>query len=72
MQTDRLPLHQDRIERLDAEPMECGGTVQKYGVLLDDLIEDVQTSGFSFSTRRLALLMVVAAPRSSSLWKMTV
>jgi len=41
MQTDCFALHQNRIKRLDAEPMECWGAVQKYGVLLDDLIEDV-------------------------------
>ena len=56
MQTDRLPLHQDRIERLDAEPMECGGTVQKYGVLLDDLIEDVPDFRFLILDQALGAL----------------
>ena len=38
---DRLALHQHRLERLDAETVERGRTVQEHRVLLDDLFEHV-------------------------------
>jgi hypothetical protein len=38
---DRVPLDEDRLERLDAHPVQRGRAVQEDGVLVDDLLEDV-------------------------------
>ena len=38
---DRLAVHEDRLERLDAQPVEGRGAVQKNRVLLDDLLQRV-------------------------------
>ena len=64
---DRLALDEDGLEGLDAEAVKRRGAVEQDGVLLDDLIEESQTSLFCFSTIFFALLMVVTWPRSSSL-----
>ncbi len=41
MQLDRLALDQDRLERLDAEPMQRRRAVQQHRMLADHLVEDV-------------------------------
>ena len=38
---DRLALHEDRLERLDPQPVQRGRPVQQDRVLADDLLEDV-------------------------------
>ena len=45
MDLDRLALDQDRLEGLDAQPVERGGPVEQHRVLLDDLFEDVPDLG---------------------------
>ena len=41
MDLDRLAVHEDRLERLDAEAVERRRAVQQHRVLLDDLFEPV-------------------------------
>src|SRR4051812_212531 len=42
---DRLALDEHRLERLQAEAVERGSTVQQHGVLLDDLLQHVPDLG---------------------------
>ncbi len=42
---DRGPLHQHRHERLDAEAVQRGRTVEEHGMLLDHLVEHVPHLG---------------------------
>jgi hypothetical protein len=65
MELDGLALDQRRLEGLDAEAMERGRAVQEARGARDDLVRGCpHTSGRSFSTIFLALLMVVTYPRS--------
>jgi hypothetical protein len=58
MQLDRLALDQHRLERLDAKAVQRRRAVQQHRMLADDLVEDVPDFRRSFSTMRLAALMV--------------
>ncbi len=42
VQADRLALDEDRLERLDAEPVQRRGAVEEHGVPVDHLLEDVE------------------------------
>ena len=42
---DRLSFDQHRLECLNAQPVQSGGSVEEYRVLLDDLIEDIPDLG---------------------------
>ena len=41
MQLDRLTFHEDRLERLDTEPVQRGGTVQHNRMLLDHFLKHI-------------------------------
>ena len=45
VQADRLALDKDRLERLDAEPVQRRRTVQHHRVAVDDLLQDVEHVG---------------------------
>ena len=62
MQLDRLALDELGLKGLDAKAMQRRGAVQHHRMLADNLIEDVQTSGFSFSTSFLACFTVAENP----------
>src|SRR5438094_833419 len=56
VQLDGLALDEDRLERLDAEPMERRGAVQEDGMLADHLVEDVPDLGTLFLDHLLGAL----------------
>ncbi len=41
MDADRLPFHQHRFERLDAQAVKGGCPVQQHGMILDDVFQDL-------------------------------
>src|SRR5262245_2307226 len=41
MDADRVPFDEDRLERLNADAVQRGCSIQKDGVVVDDLFEDV-------------------------------
>src|SRR2546428_125074 len=41
MDADGFALHEDRLERLDAQAVQRGRAVQQHGMVLDDLLEDL-------------------------------
>jgi len=57
---DGRALDEHRHEGLDAEAVQRGGAVEQHRMVLDDLFEDIQTTGLTRSTMRLALLMLWA------------
>ncbi len=67
MQLDGLALDQHRLKSLNAEAVQRRRAVEQHRVLADHLIEDIPTSGFSFSTSFFACLTVAEKPRASSL-----
>ena len=72
VETDRFPLDQHRIERLDAQPVEGGSPVQQDGMLTNDFVQHVphlrtlfldQPLGALDRGRRAAFLQLVKDER---------
>jgi uncharacterized coiled-coil protein SlyX len=63
---DRLAFDQDRLERLNAQTVQRGRTVQQHRVLADHLIEDVPNLGAFLFDQLLRLLHGRGEPFASS------
>jgi hypothetical protein len=66
MQLDRFAFDQHRLERLNAQAVQCRRAVQQHRMFADDLFEDIPDLRLLFLTSFLDCLTVAENPFASS------